>query len=316
MGTLIQRTHQYHTRVHQRKRPWASDSGAAVHHSGPVVLPQGPRLPHFKEEVKERCWGLRDTEIWPRGVMKVVDFSLLPGLREQTEVSLAGRLFLLFAAAYCVFENWTKQTLSNSFSINSCKKAGLKTSHNQINACFHIVLLFLNTTHFAVHENRKISDEQGRFLLSDGLRRHRSSWRALVRYPETLSVSLWHSQTGTSLVVSKAPAYTNVLQLQHSGGVVGLGVFWQQPDQQSGVSEGHLALLGCGPVLSTLLLSHTERDSEYVKPRDKEMHPTGSRSWPRGLQFSRYFHLVITVLKRNTNYITQMLYWRKLSVND
>lgn len=58
----------------------------------------------------------------------------------------------------------------------------------------------------------------------------------------------------------KTLTYTDILQLQHSGGVVGLDVFRQQRDQEACVSEGHLPLLRCGPVLSALLLSGEKGD--------------------------------------------------------
>lgn len=51
---------------------------------------------------------------------------------------------------------------------------------------------------------------------------------------------------------------THVLQLQRSGGVVRLHVFRQQRDEKARVPEGHLALLGHGPVLSALFLTGKE----------------------------------------------------------
>lgn len=96
-------TYQDHARVHQRERPRASDPGAAVHDGGAVVLPQPPRLLHFKQEVEERRRGLRDPEVGPGGVMKVVDLSLLSRLRRAEEreeidikvsVSFLGRAIL------------------------------------------------------------------------------------------------------------------------------------------------------------------------------------------------------------------------------
>lgn len=76
-------TYQDYARVDQGEGPRAADPGAAVHHGRPVVVAQSPGLPHLEQEVEEGRRGVGDAEVRPRGVMKVVDLSLLSCLRPQ-----------------------------------------------------------------------------------------------------------------------------------------------------------------------------------------------------------------------------------------
>lgn len=92
--------------------------------------------------------------------------------------------------------------------------------------------------------------------------------------------SLCHLLLGIPFVLINTLAYTNILQLQHSGGVVRLDVFWQEYDQETRVSEGHFPLLSCGPVLGTFFLSEKEKKETKMK-RDLKWvkHPTKKHTW-------------------------------------
>lgn len=91
---------------------------------------------------------------------------------------------------------------------------------------------------------------------------------------QTILALLWHLKL--LFVLRNILAYTHVLQLQHSGGVVRLDVFRQQRDQETCVSEGHLPLIGCGPVLGTLFLSHKEKGDKHG-----ERHQNKFNLWKR-----------------------------------
>lgn len=180
-------TYQDHTGVDQRERPRASDSRAAVHDGGALVLPQPPRLSHFKQEVEEGRRGLGDPEVRPGGVMEVADLSLLPRLWRQR----TGR------PGYHTTQLPPLPRRSGAVS------APAGPLQSQLSHTFSHFLFRFATVRFL--EFTALPSQKGRF-----------SRRCCSNTQPGLSVTPSPPRNQT---------YAHILQLQQPGGVIGLDVF-------------------------------------------------------------------------------------------
>ena len=64
-------THLCQTDIHETEGPRSSDTGAAVDHTGPHVLPQGAAVPYRIEKVQKHVCRLGNAEVWPASVVEV-----------------------------------------------------------------------------------------------------------------------------------------------------------------------------------------------------------------------------------------------------